>query len=146
MTRERPLAPDLMKTPSTKLRNPHILHFCKALVERKGEQHEPEALKKLLDDMYGLYENMLGQNMVKALPENIRQEYLKLCENLDDLNYEKIGEFFDENIPDYREIMKETMQEFTRIFMRNRTFNVKDYPVSPEAGAPARVPEGEPSA
>lgn len=111
------------------VRNPYIINFCKVLVEKKGEKIEGEPLKKLLNDMYRLFECMLGQNMVEALPENHRQEYLKITEDLSKLSYEKIGEIFDRNLPNYEEIMKNTMRQFAEIFMKNKDFNVADYPV-----------------
>ena len=110
-------------------RNPYILNFCRVLVERKGEELEPEALKKLLNDMYRLFENMLGQRMIDALPENLRKQYLELTEDLSRLSYDKIGEIFDKSIPDHAAIMKETMKEFAEIFMKNRNFRPEDYPV-----------------
>jgi len=111
------------------VRNPFILNFCRVLVEKKGESHEPEALEKLLGDMYNLYEFMLGENMVNSLPEAARKHYLSLTEDLASLSYEKIGEVFEENVPDYKEIMKDTMRQFAEIFMKNREFNPRDYPV-----------------
>jgi hypothetical protein len=125
--------------PVSSIRNPYILNFCKVLVEKKGEKHEPDALKKLLDDMYRLYENLLGQNMVNALPDDVRKEYLALCNNLDELSYEKIQGYFDKAIIDYEQIMKDTMKQFAEIFMSNRNFDPKDYPVSSDfnpAGSP----------
>ncbi|HOV85589.1 MAG TPA: DUF5663 domain-containing protein [Syntrophobacteraceae bacterium] len=117
------------QSPSAPVRNPYILNFCKVLVEKKGEQHPPDALKKLLHDMYRLFEAMLGQNMVRALPEDLRRKYLTLCEDLSRLNYETIGDIFDKNVPQYEQVMKSTMKQFAEIFMRNRVFNPKDYPV-----------------
>ncbi len=119
----------------TVVRNPYIVNFCKVLVEKKGEQMEPTALKKLLEDMYRLFESMLGQNMIKALPEDLRQEYHKLSEDLSKLDYDKIGEIFDKNVPHYQQVMKETMKGFAEIFMKNRTFNPKDYPVPGEVAS-----------
>ena len=130
MNQERPLAPDLMKAKSAAtVRNPYIVNFCKVLVEKKGEKLEPEIQKKMLDDMYRLFENMLGKNMIKALPEDLRKHYLSLAEDLNSLDYDKIGEVFDESISNYQEIMKDTMKQFAEIFMRNRKFDPLDYPV-----------------
>src|SRR5208337_4341056 len=64
--------------PSAPIRNPYIMNFLKALVEKKGEQHQTDDLKKLLGDMYRLFECMLGQNMVNALPEDVRKQYLAM--------------------------------------------------------------------
>ncbi|ABK16750.1 DUF5663 domain-containing protein [Syntrophobacter fumaroxidans] len=119
--------------PSQPIRNPYILNFCKVLVERKSEKVEGEALKKLLNDMYRLFECMLGQNMIAALPEDLRKEYLTATEDLSKLTYEKIGEVFDRNVPDYERIMKDTMKQFAEIFLRNRHFRPEDYPVPMEA-------------
>jgi len=117
-------------------KNPYILNFCRALVEKKGEKLEPEPLKKLLDDMYRLFENMLGQSMIDALPEDIRKEYLELTQDLSRLSYDKIGEIFDKNIPNHGEIMKATMKQFAEIFMKNRTFRPEDYPAPLEPVSP----------
>jgi hypothetical protein len=112
------------------VRNPYILNFCRVLVDKKGESHQPEALEKLLGNMYTLYEYMLGQNMVSSLPEAAREHYLSLTQDLANLSYEKIGEVFERNIPNYKEVMRDTMKQFAEIFMKNREFNPKDYPVS----------------
>jgi hypothetical protein len=111
------------------VRNPYIINFCKVLVEKKGENLEGDALKKLLNDMYRLFECMLGQNMIEALPPKAKEEYTKISEDLSKLSYEKIGEIFDKNIPNHEEVMKGTMKQFAEIFMKNREFDVKDYPV-----------------
>ncbi|NTU47647.1 MAG: Zn-dependent oligopeptidase [Syntrophobacteraceae bacterium] len=115
--------------PSSPVRNPYILNFCRVLAEKKGERLEPEAMKRLLEDMYRLYEYMLGQNMIESLPELQKQEYLELTKDLSKLTYEKIGEVFDKNIPEYERIMKETMKQFADIYLKNRQFSTKDYPV-----------------
>ena len=49
------------------------MNFCKMLVEKKREQHQPEDLKKLLGDMYRLFEGLLGENMITALSEDERK-------------------------------------------------------------------------
>src|SRR5271157_3737609 len=95
--------------PSAPTRNPYIMNFCKTLVEKKGEQHQTEDLKKLLGDMYRLFECMLGQNMVNALPEEVRKRYLAMADDLPNLSYKKIGAVFDENVKNYNQIMKDTM-------------------------------------
>ncbi len=123
MDRRRPTAKDIAQATPLSMKNPYILNFCKVLVEKKGEKHTPESLRKLLDDMYKLFENLLGQNMVKALPEDKRKEYLAMCEDLNNLSYDKIAEIFDKHIPNYKEIMKETMKQFTYLFMKNRKFD-----------------------
>ncbi|MGQ9670033.1 MAG: DUF5663 domain-containing protein [Desulfosoma sp.] len=119
------------------IRNPYIVHFLKTLVEKKGEQHSPEALKKLLDDMYKLFENLLGQNMVKALPEGKRAEYLELTKDLSKLSYKKVEEIFDKHVPHYQDVMKETMKQFTTLFMKNRRFDPKDFQTVGEASIPS---------
>jgi hypothetical protein len=117
------------KAPSAPIRNPYIMNFCKVLVEKKGEQHQPEDLKKLLGDMYRLFESMLGHNMVASLPADLKKEYLGMAEDLPNLNYEKIGSIFDKNIKNYEQIMKDTMKQFAEIYLKNRQFNPEDYPV-----------------
>lgn len=127
MTVKRPSARELAQATPLSMKNPYIMNFCRVLVEKKGEKHSPEALKKLLNDMYRLFENLLGQNMVKALPEDKRQEYLMLCEDLNQLSYERIAEIFDKYVPNYQEVMKQTMKQFADLFMRNRNFDPQDF-------------------
>jgi chromosomal replication initiation ATPase DnaA len=116
-------------TPSGPLRNPYIMNFLKTLVEKKGEQLQPDDLKKLLGDMYRLFESMLGQNMVVALPEEVRKQYLAMTEDLSNLSYEKIGAVFDKNVKNYEQVMKETMKQFADIYFKNRQFSPDHYPV-----------------
>ncbi len=115
--------------PSAPARNPYIMNFCKTLVEKKGEQHQPEDLKKLLVDMYRLFESLLGQNMVDALPDDVREKYLEMTEDLSSLNYEKIGAIFDKNVKNYQQVMKDTMKQFAEIYLKNRQFSPEHYPV-----------------
>jgi len=108
------------QTPSAPVRNPYIMNFLKVLVEKKGERHEPDDLKKLLGDMYRLFESMLGQNMVEALPEDVRKQYLAMAQDLPNLNYEKIGAVFDTNVNNYEQVMKDTMKQFAETYFKNR--------------------------
>jgi chromosomal replication initiation ATPase DnaA len=117
------------QTPSAPVRNPYIMNFLKALVEKKGEQHQPDDLKKLLGDMYRLFESMLGQNMVNALPEGARKQYLAIAEDLSNLSYEKIGDVFDTNVKNYEQVMKDTMKQFADIYFKNRQFSPEHYQV-----------------
>jgi predicted alternative tryptophan synthase beta-subunit len=115
--------------PSAPIRNPYIMNFLKALVEKKGEQHQADDLKKLLGDMYRLFESLLGQNMVNALPEDVRKQYLEMAEDLPNLNYKNIGAVFNTNIKNYEQIMKDTMKQFAEIYFKNRQFSPEHYPV-----------------
>jgi hypothetical protein len=118
--------------PSAPIRNPYIMNFLKALVEKKGEQHETDALKKLLGDMYRLFESLLGQNMVNALPEDVKKQYLEMADDLPNLSYKNIGAVFDTNVKNYEQVMKETMKQFAEIYINNRQFSPEHYPVKLE--------------
>lgn len=120
------------RAPSAPIRNPYIMNFLKALVEKKGEQHQTDDLKKLLGDMYRLFESMLGQNMVNALPEEVRKQYLAMAADLANLSYQKIGDVFGTNIKNYNQIMKDTMKQFAEIYLKNRQFSPEHYPVEPQ--------------
>lgn len=118
------------------VRNPYILNLMKLLVQKTGPVPPPELLKKLLDDMYRLFECMLGQNMIKALPEDKQREYKALSDDLYALTYEKIGDIFDKYVPNHEDVMKSTMKEFAEVFSKNRSTNPEDYciPVEPLEG------------
>jgi len=117
------------QTRSEPVRNPYIMNFLKVLVEKKDVQLQPEDLKKLLGAMYRLFESLLGQNMVDALPEEVREKYLEMAEDLPKLNYEKIGAVFDTNVKNHDQVMKETMKQFAEIYLKNRQFRPEDFPV-----------------
>ena len=75
-----------------------------------------------------LFESMLGRNMVNALPENVKGEYLRMAEDLQNLDYEKIGAVFDAHIPDYQGIMKATMKQFARDLPQQQAIQARGLP------------------
>ena len=105
----------------TECRNPHIEQFCRALVAKKGEKLEEDALERLIDSLYRLFENMLGRNMVAVLPEERRKEYVvRYDKGGRDVDLEEVGQLFEEHIPNPEEIMKKTAREFAELYFRNR--------------------------
>ena len=73
-----------------------------------------------LERMYNLYETMLGRKMVEALPDGKKTRYMSIIKDLDQLSFEKIGEIFADGIADPELIMKETLEEFSDIYLKNR--------------------------
>jgi hypothetical protein len=102
-------------------RNPHIENFIKTLIEKKGEKLEPDARERLIESLNRLLENMLGRNMVAALPEEVRSQYVsqydKGCRDVDMV---QMSQIFDRYIPNPTEIMKKTLKEFAVLYFRNR--------------------------
>ena len=103
-----------------KPRNPFILNFCEALIKKRGLELSEEKKEEELERMYNLYETMLGRRMVEALPEEKQAQYMAITRNLDELSFEKIGEIFSEGVPDAEAVMKETLEEFSDIYLKNR--------------------------
>ncbi|MEJ2427415.1 MAG: DUF5663 domain-containing protein [Deltaproteobacteria bacterium] len=103
-----------------KPRNPFIVNFCEALIEKRGLELSEEKKEKELERMYNLYETMLGRKMVEALPAEKKAQYMGLMKNLDQLSFEKIGEIFADGVPDPQVVMKETLEEFSDIYLKNR--------------------------
>ena len=103
-----------------KPRNPFIVNFCEALMKKRGLELEEENKERELDKMYNLYESMLGRKMVEALPEEKRAQYLSVTRDLGQLSFEKIEEIFAGGVNDPHEIMKETLEEFSDIYLKNR--------------------------
>jgi hypothetical protein len=102
-------------------KNPHIENFCRALIEKNEGQLDPDAKDKLTDDLYRLFENMLGRNLVAALPEEVRSQFVaQYDKGTRQPDFEQIAELFGEHIPDSTEIVKKTMNEFTAIYLKNR--------------------------
>ena len=105
-------------------KNPFIENFCRALVAKKGEKLTEEALERLIDSLYGLFQNMLGRNMVAALPEESRREFVtKYDKGCRDVDLSQIGQLFDQQIADPEAIMKKTAQEFAALYFKNRQGN-----------------------
>ncbi len=103
-----------------KPRNPFIVNFCEALIKKRGLELSEEKTEKELDKLYQLYETMLGRRMVEALPEDKKAQYMALTRDLGQLSFEKIEEIFAGGVTDPHEIMKETLEEFSDIYLKNR--------------------------
>jgi hypothetical protein len=103
-----------------KPRNPFVVNFCEALIKKRGLELSDEKKEQELERMYNLYESMLGRRMVEALPDEKRAQYMGIIKNLDQLSFEKIGEIFADGVPDPQVIMKETLEEFSDIYLKNR--------------------------
>ena len=102
-------------------KNPYIENFCRVMVEKKGEKLPPDAMDRLIDKLYGLFENMLGRNMVAALPEKLQSQYVSQYEKgRNHINYEQIAQIFGKHISNPEEIMRKTLKEFAEIYDKNR--------------------------
>ena len=102
-------------------KNPYIENFCRAIVKRKGEKLPPDAMERLIDDLYQLFGNMLGKNMVAALPEELQSQYVSQYEKgRNHIDYEQIAQIFGKHISNPEEIMRKTLKEFAEIYDKNR--------------------------
>jgi len=103
-----------------KPRNPFILNFCEALLRRKGLTLSEDVQAQEIDRMYQLLETMVGRRLVAQLPENKRAYYERLCTDLSQVDLTKVAEIFGDSVPDPQGVMKETLQEFCDIYLKNR--------------------------
>jgi hypothetical protein len=101
-------------------RNPFVVNFCEALMRTRGLELDDENKEKELDRMYDLYETMLGRRMVESLPEEKKSQYMAIVRDLGQLDFDKIEEIFGDGIPDPEAIMKDTLEEFSDIYLKNR--------------------------
>ena len=102
-------------------RNPYIEGLCRALIEKNEGKLDSDAKEKLVDDLYHLYENMLGKNIVAALPEEKRSQFISEYEKGNrPIDSDQIAELFGDDIEDPREIMKKTMNELATLYFKNR--------------------------
>ena len=97
------------------LRNPYIMNFCQELLKKKGLDLPLEDMAQKVDSMYCNFEKLLGKNMVEALPSDKRSEYLSQYKE-NEVDFEKIGRIFEENISNPDKILKKTMKEFAELF------------------------------
>ena len=103
-----------------KPKNPFIVNFCVALIRKRGLELTDDNKEKEVDKMYHLYETMVGRRMVEALPEEKKSQYMATLKDLGDLDFDKIGEIFGDGISDPENIMKETLEEFSDIYLKER--------------------------
>lgn len=102
-------------------KNPYIENFCRVMVEKKGEELPPDAMERLIDDLYGLFERMLGRNMVAALPEEVQSQYISQYEGgVSHIDYEQIARIFGKHISNPEEIMRKTLKEFAEMYDKSR--------------------------
>jgi hypothetical protein len=102
-------------------RNPYIESFIRKLIEKKGEKLEPDALERLVEDLNHLLENMIGRNMIAALPEEMRSQFISQYDKGSrDVDAAQMSQVFDQCIADPGKIMKETLKEFADLYFRNR--------------------------
>ena len=102
-------------------RNPYIEIFIRRLIEQKGEKLEPDAVERMVEDLNRLLENMIGRNMIAALPEEMRSQFVSQYDKGSrDVDAAQMSEIFDRHITDPGKIMKETLKEFADLYFKNR--------------------------
>lgn len=102
-------------------RNPYIERFIRTLIEEKGERLEPDARERLVEDLNRLLENMIGRNMVAALPEDVRSRFVAHCDKGSrEVDVATMSSAFDRYVPDASLVIKETLREFAALYFRNR--------------------------
>jgi hypothetical protein len=103
-----------------KPRNPFIISFLEALIRKRGLTLSAEVQAQEVDRMYQLLETMVGRKLVAQLPEEKRAYYERLCTDLSQLDLTKVAEIFGDSVPDPQGVMKDTLQEFCDIYLKNR--------------------------
>jgi hypothetical protein len=102
-------------------RNPYMEQFIRRLIEQKGERLEPDAHERLVEDLNHLLENMIGKNMIAALPEDVRARFVSQYEKGSrDVDAATLSSTFGRYLPDASLVMKETLREFAALYFRNR--------------------------
>jgi hypothetical protein len=102
-------------------RNPYIEEFLRALIKRKGEKLEPDALERLVESLNRLLENMVGRNMIAALPEDVRRAFVSQYDKGSrDVDPAQLSPVFDKYIDDPAKIMADTLREFAGLYCKNR--------------------------
>ena len=102
-------------------RNPYIEEFLRTLVKKKGEKLEPDALERLVESLNRLLENMVGRNMIAALPEDARCAFVSQYDKGSrDVDPAQLSDVFDKCIDDPAKIMRDTLKEFADLYFKNR--------------------------
>ncbi len=102
-------------------RNPYIEAFIRKLIDEKGEKLEPDARERLVEDLNRLLENMIGRNMIAALPDEVRSQFVvEHDKGARDVDVAAISGIFDRHIADPSKIIKKTLKEFADLYFHNR--------------------------
>jgi len=102
-------------------RNPYIEEFLRALIKRKGEKLEPDVLERLVESLNRLLENMVGRNMIAALPEDVRRAFVSQYDKGSrDVDPAQLSPVFYKYIDDPAKIMADTLREFAGLYCKNR--------------------------
>ena len=102
-------------------RNPYIEEFLRTLIKRKEKKLEPDELERLVESLNRLLENMVGRNMIAALPEDVRRDFVSQYDKGSrDVDPAQLSPVFDTYIDDPAKIMKDTLREFADLYFQNR--------------------------
>jgi hypothetical protein len=102
-------------------RNPYIEEFLRTLIKKKEEKLEPDAVERLVESLNRLLENMVGRNMIAALPEDIRRDFVSQYDKGSrDVDPAQLSDVFDKYVDDPAKIMKDTLKEFANLYFQNR--------------------------
>jgi hypothetical protein len=102
-------------------KNPHIEKFIRKMIEKKGEKLEPDARERLVESLHRLFENMLGRNLLAALPPEVQSAFVaKYDKGSQDIDPEEIFRVFGQYDFDQAAIMKKTLKDFSDLYFRNR--------------------------
>ncbi len=101
--------------------NPFIENFIRKLIEEKGENLEPDARERLVESLHRLFENMLGRNLLSALPREVQADFIaRYDKGSRDIDVEEISRIFAGYELDQAAIMKKTLKEFADLYFKNR--------------------------
>jgi len=101
--------------------NPYIERFLRKLIAENEGELEPDAVESLVEGLNRLLENMLGRNMIAALPEELRKDFVSQYDKGSrEVDVNAMSRLFDGHIDDPTRIMKSTLREFTDLYFRNR--------------------------
>ncbi|MFC2172082.1 DUF5663 domain-containing protein [Acidobacteriota bacterium] len=100
--------------------NPFIVNYFKALMKQSGEAIPEDPQDRRFEDLYRLFESMLGKSVLAALPTDKQSQYMAEFEKDPSLSFEMISEIFGDNVGNPDEILKKTMSDFSKIYFKNR--------------------------
>jgi hypothetical protein len=104
----------------SRTKNPFVLDFIKKLMKESGEAIPDDPGHRRYEELYALFESLLGKNVLSAVPQNKQAEYMAFVKKNPSPSMESVGEILGGCIESPETILKKTMNDFKELYLRNR--------------------------
>jgi hypothetical protein len=100
--------------------NPFIINLFKMLMKQSGEEIPEDPNDRRFEELYTLFESLLGKNVLASVPEDKQSTYMALVEKNPAPSMDSIGELIGDCVKDPKAILEKTIVDFKGLYVRNR--------------------------